>query len=503
MADSSIVEETFVPGRPLSASPGVVLRRAMPFIVASLLVLSVALVGPGHLSLGDIAPALALEFVLVGVILVFPLFGDPPAWVQALPPMAYFGVVYLADTASVGPRRAMVVLGFLPVIWFALYGTRRQLWLGIGGLAAVAAAPTALIGGPDFPGEDWHRAWTVVAVGGLVGWVVQRLVEAQRDATRRERETLNDVRTVTDAVREISGDAREQLCAVACDVSGAMAAAIAEVGEDRLLRITGQHGLPALLELPPIPIVPDSVTETVVARSERVFIPDHREEEHVRVRFPFMDELASILWEPILRDGETIGLLLVGWRENLGSMADRNVALIGLLAAEAAGVLERGDLHDRLEHQSRTDALTGLPNRRAWDDFIARECAVADRTGAPLCVAMIDLDRFKAFNDEHGHQAGDELLERAARAWGGALRSIDLLARIGGEEFVLGLPGCDVDDARGIVERLRALTPDEQTCSAGIAARAGGEPIATLLGRADGALYQAKADGRACSRVAA
>ena len=82
---------------------------------------------------------------------------------------------------------------------------------------------------------------------------------------------------------------------------------------------------------------------------------------------------------------------------------------------------------------------------------------------------MLDLDHFKAYNDRRGHQAGDGLLREAAVAWRTALRPYDILARYGGEEFSVILPGCDVADAVVLVERLRAFTPEGESCSAGIA----------------------------------
>jgi diguanylate cyclase (GGDEF)-like protein len=113
-----------------------------------------------------------------------------------------------------------------------------------------------------------------------------------------------------------------------------------------------------------------------------------------------------------------------------------------------------------------------------------------------VCVAMIDLDRFKRFNDELGHQAGDRLLKEAAAAWRSELRSTDTLARYGGEEFAALLPGCDPDQGVRLLERLRAATPAGQTCSAGVASWDGTEDAAALVARADAALYEAKSAGR-------
>jgi diguanylate cyclase (GGDEF)-like protein len=109
---------------------------------------------------------------------------------------------------------------------------------------------------------------------------------------------------------------------------------------------------------------------------------------------------------------------------------------------------------------------------------------------------MIDLDHFKEFNDERGHQAGDRFLKQAAAAWGVELRGTDFLARYGGEEFALALPGCTPQLALEVADRIRAATPEGETCSIGIACWDGDEGAEPLLGRADRALYEAKHRGR-------
>ena len=157
--------------------------------------------------------------------------------------------------------------------------------------------------------------------------------------------------------------------------------------------------------------------------------------------------------------------------------------------------VEISRLVSRLEGLARTDPLTGVPNRRVWEEELPRELERARRMGTELCVAIIDLDNFKAYNDRHGHQAGDLVLKEAASAWRAEMRSTDLLARYGGEEFTLLLPACALDDAVAIVERLRAATP-LLTCSVGLASWDFQEASADLLARADQALYLAKAEGR-------
>jgi diguanylate cyclase (GGDEF)-like protein len=130
------------------------------------------------------------------------------------------------------------------------------------------------------------------------------------------------------------------------------------------------------------------------------------------------------------------------------------------------------------------------------DETIRRAVGYATRTHRRLCVAIIDLDHFKAFNDTFGHVAGDRLLRAAAAGWVGHLRSGDLLARYGGEEFTVLLSGCTEPVAETVAERLRTVRPYDQTSSVGIARWDGHETAAMLLRRADKALYEAQAAGR-------
>jgi diguanylate cyclase (GGDEF)-like protein len=161
------------------------------------------------------------------------------------------------------------------------------------------------------------------------------------------------------------------------------------------------------------------------------------------------------------------------------------------------------ELLAKLHEVARTDALTQVANRRAWDEQLARELARARRTSESLSVAIIDLDHFKAFNDDRGHQAGDELLKSAAAAWAKAVREGDFFARYGGEEFAVLLPACPASKARNIAERLRRAVPERQTRSVGVATWDRAESGEEVLRRADDALYEAKRRGRDRAVVAA
>lgn len=159
-------------------------------------------------------------------------------------------------------------------------------------------------------------------------------------------------------------------------------------------------------------------------------------------------------------------------------------------------VRQRERLEVRLARLARTDALTRLPNRRAWDEDLARELARAQRSGEPVCAVLLDLDHFKAYNDNHGHQAGDEHLRATAALWRGSLRATDLIARYGGEEFAVLLPGTTTPRASRVVEALRRSVPRGETVSAGIAEWDRSESGPQLVARADQALYEAKRAGR-------
>jgi diguanylate cyclase (GGDEF)-like protein len=149
----------------------------------------------------------------------------------------------------------------------------------------------------------------------------------------------------------------------------------------------------------------------------------------------------------------------------------------------------------RLSELASTDPLTLLPNRRSWDEQLAREIARAQRNRSLLTVALLDLDGLKAVNDEFGHLAGDALLQDCARVWNAQVRTEDFLARYGGDEFAMLLPGCPLEEAVTVVERLRSATPNA-SCSVGIAEWVPGEPELDLLHRADQLLYAAKREGR-------
>jgi diguanylate cyclase (GGDEF)-like protein/PAS domain S-box-containing protein len=158
-------------------------------------------------------------------------------------------------------------------------------------------------------------------------------------------------------------------------------------------------------------------------------------------------------------------------------------------------VTDRRHTEDALRTEASTDPLTGLWNRRGWRSEM-RQLLRERETAEPLTIGMLDVDHFKAYNDLHGHSAGDALLRELGARARAALRSGDVLARWGGEEFALALPRCSIGDAGTILALLARVVPDGQTFSAGYTLMQAGESVADAWDRADTLLYTAKRAGR-------
>ncbi|HWB09599.1 MAG TPA: GGDEF domain-containing protein [Pirellulales bacterium] len=159
-----------------------------------------------------------------------------------------------------------------------------------------------------------------------------------------------------------------------------------------------------------------------------------------------------------------------------------------------------------LSAEARTDTLTGLPNRRSFNEDLARRFDQWHRHNIPLSLLMVDVDSFKKFNDEHGHQTGDEVLRAIAHTLDKTLRQMDLAARFGGEEFAILLPGTNLQAATTVAERVRAAIASETlfhgskqlsvTVSIGVSSIADLDDAEAFIKRADEALYAAKNGGR-------
>lgn len=188
------------------------------------------------------------------------------------------------------------------------------------------------------------------------------------------------------------------------------------------------------------------------------------------------------------------------------------VAWAGITASRAR--MKTLQMEEALRRAATTDELTGLPNRRAFLHMLDVELARSNRSGAPLALALIDLDHFKSINDRFGHAGGDETLRRFAQVARETIRTADVIGRIGGEEFAVLMPDTDQiqsgiagERLREAIERRRLILPSGAlvplTISVGVAHHLADEDRDRLIVRADEALYEAKESGRNRTRLAA
>jgi diguanylate cyclase (GGDEF)-like protein len=225
-----------------------------------------------------------------------------------------------------------------------------------------------------------------------------------------------------------------------------------------------------------------------------------RLEARVRSEFALTNTIAA----PLRTARGVTGVIVLARRtDEPWSEAARRI--LAAAALEAAAALDRVESHRLAETNASTDALTGLPNRRYFDEFSSL-LAGRRRMNDGVGILMIDIDHFKRINDRFGHDAGDEVLRSVATAIAGAVREGDVPARFGGEEFVILLRDPSTAVALEVAERvrhavaaldLRAVGPAAQTVSVGVAVQVDpDEPIEDLLAAADRALYRAKRAGR-------
>jgi len=180
----------------------------------------------------------------------------------------------------------------------------------------------------------------------------------------------------------------------------------------------------------------------------------------------------------------------------------RSISAFGNLAALA---IDRARLHAKTVAMAEVDGLTGVYNRRHYQQELERILGLAHQSEHTLSIVVFDLDHFKRCNDEHGHLVGDEVLKDVARLLVEKVRQTDMVARYGGEEFVVLLADTKPEAAAQVAEKLRAQVKETPlargqvlglTLSAGVAGTSGSDTAEQLFARADRALYQAKAEGR-------
>jgi len=213
-------------------------------------------------------------------------------------------------------------------------------------------------------------------------------------------------------------------------------------------------------------------------------------------------EISQIEYKFRRKDGSPVWLSISGRAIDQNTPADLNKGVVWIFE----DISDRKEAERKLIELASIDPLTGVNNRRNFMDLGERELAIHQRQNRPMCVAMMDLDYFKHINDDYGHKIGDEALKLFSRVCTGALRTSDIIGRLGGEEFALILPDTDLEQGYIVAERIRIELQEAteihesylppMTVSIGITTIYDAEPLEVLLQRADTNLYRAKAQGR-------
>jgi len=219
---------------------------------------------------------------------------------------------------------------------------------------------------------------------------------------------------------------------------------------------------------------------------------------------PGLDELRfqHRIAAPVIVDARSWGMV-VALRDTTGFRPEDEKRLVRF-AQLASLAVANAQAHEALATQARTDPLTGIGNRRAFDERLAEETERANRHIRSLSVMLVDVDHFKTINDRYGHGTGDHVLVDLADSLRSVMRSGDLLARIGGDEMAMILPDCRTEQAALVAQRMLAAIGDDSslarrlgvTLSAGVAGLVAGQSADDLLRCADQALYGAKDRGR-------
>ncbi|MCB0875310.1 MAG: GGDEF domain-containing protein [Solirubrobacterales bacterium] len=409
---------------------------------------------------------------------------------RAAPPLLFALCISALSAATAEPLYDVILC--FNVLVVALQEDRRTLAVVIGGTWIALAVPAAI-----HPMDLGLRALVWAVLLPILSVPIQR-----RSEELRVRVGLGPRLRSLQAAMLSNPDSRETLIESAPGLTGCEIVLLVEPDSSGTFVVTAANrsGLTGTA----VPEDARSLVHRTVRAGRPVFVPDAANATDVPPQLhDDFAELSTWFCAPVMRSGLVAAVLVTAWGEQIGKADDLRVDIVRSLASEASTTIDHTDLLRSLSDTASRDPLTGLTNRRGWDGLLAKEMAIARSRRTPLAVAIIDLDRFKEFNDVHGHRAGDRLLREAAGSWTAAIRKGDELARWGGEEFTLLLPDCGGACALDVVERLRADTPGGQTCSAGVAAWNGRESAAELFERMDAALYAAKAAGRDMALLAA
>jgi diguanylate cyclase (GGDEF)-like protein len=425
--------------------------------------------------------------------------------------------VFLAivTTPSGGPRSPLVILFAVQLIAVTILGSERAglriaLWdtflfvmiptlslsarigelLGVKRVAAPPASQTALA---------IMGFWAVAICTAVFSMVSEKEL-------RRSKQQITALATMAS---EMEGtDEEDQILAIL------LRTLVRSFGFKRGALWCAQASRPVGLALPAPDAMVASVPVPPLARADRVagVAWADRDPQLVRrlsaeddpVAAGLLPGATNVVILPLQIEGNDLGIVLLehGGHPLNARIQKRTLLLLGQFAGHAALVLRNARLLAERERLAAIDGLTGLANRREFDQVLAGEVNRSERSLEPLSLVVFDVDHFKTINDTRGHLGGDEVLRAIAEVLAGAVREMDLVARYGGEEFALVLPRCDQEDAVRVIERItsssRARADLEGiTLSAGVATLPlNANDAISLVSAADEALYESKRAGR-------
>jgi diguanylate cyclase (GGDEF)-like protein len=475
-----------------------------------------AVVAPGPAAAGFACVALAAtilrpagtDFVFLGVATVVAVllvvaalavqWERLPAGALLVLPLGCDALVALLREAQGGATSGYAPLLVLPVVWVAFVGSRRGIVAVVVALAATLTLPIAFAGAPTYPGTGLRGAVLLTLVAAIVGLVAEHGVRRMRrhGEEQARRAALLDRLVQTQSAIALSDFGFEDVLQTVVDEALALTGADAAVvelpdGEDMVYRaVAGSAEAFAGRRLP----ADGSASGRCIERLEALVVDDTATDGRVDRDACREVGARSMVLVPLIHAGRAAGVLKV-YSAEAGAVGVEQARVLGLLGNVVGTGLARAELFATMAEHASTDALTGLANRRSWDDQLTRAIAQAERTHETLSIAVCDVDGLKAVNDRRGHAAGDDLLRGIADRWRADARAADLIARIGGDEFAILLPGADEAGAQDVVERLIGSLPDGTSVSFGVAEWDLREDAVGLMARADLRMYDEKRRG--------